>query len=376
MTNRNGLIKHVGVIQHCIMDSDIKANLALIEESLERIKPPTDSLIVLPELWACGFVYDNFANLSNDINSLEGALQKLAQKYHVLLAGSLPEKIDAKEGRYYNSVKIVDTIQSYGLYRKRHLFPGEEIVFEQRKNGSELINTPHGSFGVMICYDLRFPDISRTLVQQGADMLLCCAQWPSDRIQHWRILNIARAIENQIFVVACNGIGKNNGIDLGGNSMIIGPDGTVLVELAGQSGAEVAEIDWQKMRKARAKFKSFAVATQLSSSEKIVSPQVCAENMVKRYRIGQKIALIRLKSTGDFDIHIEKIEKKHKECDFLVAGIEMVRQQKEHSRNECNNQHILQRYAALSAVDAVIDLTGISQAAERQLFNCCTFELF
>lgn len=79
--------------------------------------------------------------------------------------------------------------------------------------------------GVLLCYDLRFCEQARLLALQGAELLLVCAQWPRERLEHWRILTQARAIENQVFVSAVNGCGCFDGVQSGGGSLAVSPRG-------------------------------------------------------------------------------------------------------------------------------------------------------
>lgn len=84
--------------------------------------------------------------------------------------------------------------------------------------------------GVIICYDLRFPEVIRSLALEGAQVLHIVAEWPSARTSHWRYLQIARAIENQMYVVSCNRIGSYDGVTFCGSSMVVDPWGDILLE--------------------------------------------------------------------------------------------------------------------------------------------------
>ena len=100
---------------------------------------------------------------------------------------------------------------------------------------------------MIICYDLRFPELSRRLALEGAGVICVPAQWPKPRQEHWRTLLRARAIENQLFVVACNACGLIGKLDFFGMSMIIDPKGEVLVE-SGETDCEIsARLDMQVM---------------------------------------------------------------------------------------------------------------------------------
>ena len=126
-------------------------------------------------------------------------------------------------------------------YDKQHLFgfaDGERTVMDA---GSELvqIDTPLGATGLATCYDLRFPEMFRAHVDAGVETVLMCSGWPTPRMNHWEILTAARAIENQVFFIACNGRGTHNGVTLGGGSVVVSPKGEILA----RATAEDAWID-------------------------------------------------------------------------------------------------------------------------------------
>jgi len=97
--------------------------------------------------------------------------------------------------------------------------------------------------GVMICYDLRFPELARTLAVKGMDVLFVVSQWPAARISHLRSLTVARAIENQIFTVCCNSCGAAGDTQYGGNSLIVDPWGNVLAQAGNSAQLLTAEAD-------------------------------------------------------------------------------------------------------------------------------------
>ena len=104
----------------------------------------------------------------------------------------------------------------------------EDVHFEGGKNVA-VFDSPWGRIGLTICYDLRFPEIFRSCAVQGAELILLVAEWPRRRIEHWKVLLQARAIENQCYIAAVNKVGTSQGAILGGNSTIINPMGKVLV---------------------------------------------------------------------------------------------------------------------------------------------------
>lgn len=186
------LIDSVGFVQIPVVRGEVSRNLNSLQQAIQELQPPPKTLLVLPELWGTGFAYHVLQDLPGEIEHLYEALRVLASRYDILLAGSLPEAIPEKKNLFYNTLTIIGAQGSCGSYRKQHLFPGEEVAFCPSHLLSPPITTPYGRFGSMICYDIRFPEIARHQCQQGADMLLCPAEWPTRRIAHLRALAIAR----------------------------------------------------------------------------------------------------------------------------------------------------------------------------------------
>ena len=221
-----------GFLQFDVQSGNIDSNLSRVQQGLAEIASAYDrvspGIIVLPELWATGFAYDKLPALVKEIPALLEKLQKIAAEYQVLLAGSLPEYSNQS---YYNTLFITGSGGNAGTYRKQRLFSpmAEDGFFTPGKDPSP-VQTSLGSVAGLVCYDLRFPELLRQQTALGADLLVVAAQWPAARISHWRILVQARAIENQMFVVAANRCGTTADTSFGGHSMIVGPDGAILLE--------------------------------------------------------------------------------------------------------------------------------------------------
>jgi len=172
-----------------------------------------------------------------------------------VIVGSMPEPHGEK---VFNTVFVADNGKLAGVYRKLHLFSllGEDRAFDSGDSWL-LADTSVGKVGVIICYDLRFPELSRRLALEGAAVICVPAQWPKPRQEHWRTLLRARAIENQLFVVACNACGLIGKLDFFGMSMIVDPKGELLAE-AGEAECEIgAQLDMQLMADWRAQIPCF-----------------------------------------------------------------------------------------------------------------------
>ncbi len=206
-----------------------------VERLIEGLKGTTE-LILLPELWNIG--YFSFELYQEASEPLHGeTVSRLALKAQrvksYIFTGSF---IEENDGRLYNtSVLLNGRGEVCAFYRKMHLFgydssesriltPGEDVV---------VTDTDFGKIGLSICYDLRFPELFRCMVDMGAEIILNCSAWPYVRKEHWIVLNRARAIENQCYFLSCGCAGSNKRNLFTGKSMVVGPWGE-LIENAGR----------------------------------------------------------------------------------------------------------------------------------------------
>jgi predicted amidohydrolase len=245
-----------GFLQFDVRIGDIDSNVARVESGLAEIGAANNrispGIIVLPELWATGFAYDRLPKLSQKTPEILTNLQVLSIKYQVNIAGSLPEHYD---NLYYNTLYITAPEGLAGAYRKQRLFsPMQEDTFFTPGSVPRPIQTELGPVGGLVCYDLRFPELLREQTSLGADLLVIPAQWPAARLEHWRILVQARAIENQMFVIAANRCGTTGGTLFGGHSMIVAPDGSVLLEAGEDEECKGTLLDLEMVSAARSSF--------------------------------------------------------------------------------------------------------------------------
>ena len=140
-----------------------------------------------------------------------------------------------------------------GAYRKIHLFRlFDEHLWLGEGESPTALDSPWGVTGLSICYDLRFPELFRHYaVKDQAKLILLCAEWPLARVEHWRALLKARAIENQTYVAATNACGETGGTAFGGHSMVIDPWGQVLIEGGEDEALLSAEIDLDEVDRVR-----------------------------------------------------------------------------------------------------------------------------
>lgn len=188
------------------------------------------SLIVFPELWSTGYDLENWPRHASRLGEgMFGQLAELAAEFKISIAGSI---LEVNNGKCYNTLALYDSDgRQQAVYRKLHLFRlmDEEKWLAPGEN-SVLVNAEWGRTGLAICYDLRFTELFRKYALGGAKLVLLPAEWPSRRTAHWQTLMRARAIENQMFVVAVNRVGESKGEHFGGKSAVIDPWGEAVVE--------------------------------------------------------------------------------------------------------------------------------------------------
>jgi predicted amidohydrolase len=226
--------------------------------SLVREQAGAADLVVLPELWTTGaFAYEEFGS---EAEPLDGptyeAMAKAASDAGVWLhAGSIPER--DPEGPLYNTSLVFSPSGDLAAaYRKIHRFgfdKGEAVLMGA---GRELVTVrlPETTLGVATCYDLRFPELFRGLVDAGAETFVLPAGWPERRRAHWTLLAQARAVENQAFVLACGTAGTHAGVPQAGHSIVVDPWGEVLAEAGADEEILTVEFDPAKVATTREQF--------------------------------------------------------------------------------------------------------------------------
>ncbi len=296
-----------------------EANIQTVRRLLARLRPHAGTVVVLPELWATGFACDRADEMAALTPDFLNEMRHLAADYDILLAGSFMET----DGGLYNTLFVCGAAGVCGRYRKQQLFEptAEDSCFQPGYNPLP-VNTPHGLLAALVCYDLRFPELATAQVGLGAGLLVVAAQWPACRLEHWRALLRARAIENQVFVVAGNRCGRQGGIGFGGHSMVIAPDGTVLIEAGAGEEAAAIDLDAGLLRRLRTDFNTAAPSPyRFSDQDKIYS----APDLIDKFK-GLRAAGRRLVFTnGCFDIlhpgHVTYLEEARRQGDCLVVGL-------------------------------------------------------
>lgn len=216
-------------------------------------------VLVLPELWSSGYDLDRSGDYAAPLGG--GAFAQmagLAQTHELSVVGTALEA--NPDGLPFNTAALFGPDGTLvGTYRKIHLWaPMGEAEHMTPGNRLPTFDLPWGRAALAICYDLRFPELWRRYADAGASLVIIPAQWPARRVEHWRLLLRARAVENQCFVVGCNRAGTDPGDEgetrFGGHSAVVDPWARVLVEGGDEAGLLVATLDLDEVTRSRRLF--------------------------------------------------------------------------------------------------------------------------
>jgi len=249
----------VASIQMAVVEDDKRATL---DKAVGQIRRAGDAdLVILSELWNIGFM--SFERYVSEAEGKDGptlsTFRDLAKELKIHLnTGSFVEE---EGGKYYNSSYLLSPEgEILANYRKVHLFGFNSSETQILTSGEEVVvvETELGTFGLATCYDLRFPELFRRMIEKGAEVFLVCSAWPYPRLEHWIMLNRVRALENQCFLVSSNSVGMNKGSQFVGHSMMVDPWGIILASGGDEEVIVRSEIDLNEVKSARDRFPALA----------------------------------------------------------------------------------------------------------------------
>ncbi|MGL1930231.1 MAG: carbon-nitrogen family hydrolase [Desulfotalea sp.] len=251
----------VAIVQIASVDGDVKANIKKVRGYIDSCND--SDLIILPELWNIGF--NNFSQYQSWAENKSGPTLTMLREMAVLKGvyihtGSFVEE---ENGCFYNSSYLLgkkgDILANY---RKIHLFPFGSLEGELLNAGDEVVTvqTEIGCIGLATCFDLRFPELFRSMVSKGAELFLVCAAWPAARNEHWQMFTKVRAIENQCYLIGANSAGTQGQTILAGRSVIVSPEGNS-VDFGTSEGVFFHDINMDIVAENRKVFPSLASRT-------------------------------------------------------------------------------------------------------------------
>ena len=250
---------NIACIQMDIAFGQPDINYQVAETLIEHAVQSNPNVIVLPELWTTGYDLTRLNEIADtQAQDTIAFLQTMAQKYGVhFVGGSVAKK--TTEGIYNTLLMINNKGECIKDYDKLHLF---QLMDEHHylKPGAKdgLFTFDDKLCAGFICYDIRFPEWLRVHSSKGAEVLFVSAEWPKPRLDHWRALNISRAIENQAYIVAVNRAGSDPNNTFAGHSLIVDPWGEIVSEAGEDVEILTGTIDFAKVSDVRSKIPVFA----------------------------------------------------------------------------------------------------------------------
>lgn len=214
---------------------DKKHNLNKIKEQIRQAKENDAHLIIFPELALTGYALrDTVYELAEPIpGPSTNLLTEVAKKENIHIIFGMVEKSEKVSAVLYNTAVLLSPKGFVGKYQKMHL-PTHSVFEEKRyfRLGYKLplFETDIGKLGLIICYDVFFPETVRMLRLKGAQLIICISASPAVRRKFFEILTVARAIENTVFLAYVNLVGIEDGLQFWGGSRLIAPNGSAIAQ--------------------------------------------------------------------------------------------------------------------------------------------------
>ncbi len=243
-----------GIAQIDCKVGDVEANCRTIGSMIGRAAGAGCDVVVLPEMSDTGYDMEAISAHASAWDSGPcRMLQDLAAKHAITVICGLSER---EEDRLYNAVALIgDDGKLIAKYRKVHLFSAGPIMEHHHLSAGDwltLVSIGDFKVGVMVCYDLRFPEMARALVLGGAEILVVPSAWPFPRLEHFKTFTTCRAMEGQVYVAAANRVGTDGRSTFCGTSRLIDPYGTPLVCASEvEKTLIVGEIDRSRLERTR-----------------------------------------------------------------------------------------------------------------------------
>ena len=255
----------VAIVQMKPMRGEPEENLVKMSEMVSKIASQQRvDLIIFPELVTSGNELGvRFTELAQRIpGPTTNLLAQRANDFGIYIAFGMVSKEKVESVLYNSAVLVGPDGDLISVYNKVHLRGEERMAFREGFR-IPIAETEMGNLGIMLGYDLAYPEISRAMALEGADLLCVMANWEAANIDEWKTYLRARAYENSIFVAGANRVGEDVTMTFGGDSMVVGPRGEIYASLADETDKEtgeplegyaIAQIDLDEVRKHREEY--------------------------------------------------------------------------------------------------------------------------
>lgn len=248
----------ISALQMSSVIGDVDANIKIIEKIISDNLPSDIDVLVLPEVWTCGWSCGHFRQTAQplDDNDVIAFLKKIAKDYNVnIIGGSL---ITVQNGKYFNTCPVISREgKLLAVYNKNHLYSYygcDEGKYVEVGDNPVMVEIEGINYGLTICYDIRFPEIYRSYRIAGADVFVNCAAWGASKPVPWEVMTKSRAVENQCYMVALTQSGKISDDEYNlGHSRIIDYKGEELNSISEGEGIISSELLFEEMYEFRQK---------------------------------------------------------------------------------------------------------------------------
>jgi predicted amidohydrolase len=246
----------VALAQLDVALGDKKSNVTKAVHHIADAAAKGAATVCLPEYFSTGFGYKDPAKMRGELSKLAEPIpgpttQELQQACKTNRIGAIGSMIESIAGKFYNTTFVIDSNgKLVNTYHKVHLFQVEQQIV-QPGDGWQTFEMGFGKIGTMTCYDAIFPEAARTLALAGASVIFHPANWMEPFLPQWRVATNARALENQVWMVSVNRVGKDELFTYFGRSRVVDPYGNAVFECSEKEELAVVEIDLNKIKEFR-----------------------------------------------------------------------------------------------------------------------------
>lgn len=248
----------IRAVQYPVYLGALDQNFEYFQKGIVSLSEGNGDIFLLPEMWLSGFDYKNIFKYAQETENWLERLKEIISGDDLIIS-AMPEP-SGKNEKVYNTTYVLSSDGIIAKYRKNFLFsPTREDEYFEHGNDNTVFDFKGNKIGLATCYEIRFPEIFRSLAFSGAELILIPAIWPAEKKEHWIHLTQARAIENQLFITGANcSVMHTHKKDIQcGYSISYDPWGVEKLEAGSKEGIYTVEPDLPQVAEIREKIPSF-----------------------------------------------------------------------------------------------------------------------